>query len=337
MKEIRVGKNSTAYYNNDQNLDNYNRYLNEIVKYKPLTVVEEVECFNLIAKGDINAIDTIYKHNLLFVVSVAKKYIPIISGSNITFMDLISEGNLGLHKSINKFDTTRGFKFITYAIWWIRQYILLYISSNYRCFRITSKINQEISQVNKKLQALEQELQRPVYYYDLEQDNNTLNIKKLMGLSVRDISANSTYLTRDDEESSIINRLVSDEPSPDINMIKLDVRKNISNMLDTIPKHIKNYIIDKFGLDGQPPMSYSSIAIKYDESEQTIKNRIDKYLWNLRRYNKLIDGQVISKNYKTKEKIKNRPISICLDTNGQYSRPEFEIINGVKYQVSYLI
>jgi len=136
-------------------------HLNEIAKFRPLSREEEAETFKLIKLGDQRAIDKICKHNLLFVVSVAKRYSVMLGASStLTLEDLISEGNIGLFIAINKFNPEEGNKFISYAVWWIKQCILASIQNNIKNIRIPSSVRSELNKINRKEQQLTQLFER---------------------------------------------------------------------------------------------------------------------------------------------------------------------------------
>jgi RNA polymerase primary sigma factor len=208
------------------NKEIFNRYLIEIEKLKPLTKEEEVCLFKQIeTNDDQTAIDKICKHNLLFVVSVARSYAKTLPKSSLTLEDLVSEGNIGLCLAIRKFDYKTGNKFISYAVWWIRQHILKCIQDNIKSIRIPSNIRTVINKYNKKESNLEQIFNRKpttleVFESMLEDGNNVSSAQKLddiLDVSTFEKSLNSLVIM--DGTVELGGLIKSDELPVDIQLI----------------------------------------------------------------------------------------------------------------------
>jgi RNA polymerase primary sigma factor len=289
---------------NDKNV--YDRYIQEITKLKPISREEEVELFKLIKEtGDRKAIEKICKHNLLFVVSVAKRYASMIGNSSITLEDLISEGNLGLYSAIERFDYTTGNKFISYAVWWIRQAILSSIQYNIKSIRLPSSIKGDINKINRKEEYLEQLLGRTPSsieiweamvedgdMIDLGEDDNSkrgelhkreFKIDELKKMSRFETSLNS--FTSDDETHEIGDLVKCDDLTPDNSMI-LNERKELTlAMLSKLPSRAQDFIRDYYGIDTEP-MTYKAIGEKYDVTAETARQIVDKNIRRLRGNNR---------------------------------------------------
>lgn len=334
MKEFRVGKGAAVRFNNSVDQDNFNRYISDITKYQLLTIEEEIECFTKIKKGDKTYIDKICKHNLRFVVSVAKQYMPFTKSNCITLMDLISEGNMGLYQAALKFDETRGFKFISYAIWWIRQKILSYIAENYKSVKIPYTIFGAINKINKEVSRLEQEQERIVNFDEINYLHTEDQFKTILNVKGTDISANSTFFNIDDEESSLLNRFQSHD-NADNNINYIDLQANILEAISKFPTHIATCIIEKYGLNGNEPMTYEAIADKHDISVDNVRIRISKYLSKLKRTYNLEDNLLIKKETNYVLNDKNNIIKMICDISD--TKNVNEIINGKNYEVRYLL
>jgi len=261
------------------------KYLTELAKLPMITHEEEIELTRKIREGDKAALNKMVCANLRFVVSVAKQY----QNRGIDLQDLINEGNLGLIKAAYKFDETRGFKFISFAVWWIRQSILQNIADNSRLIRIPLN---KISLQNKFLTAyskLEQDLSRPPC--DEE-------VMEKMGLGQKEISDLMKIMQRvqsydsplsDDETSpsllDVIQPLDSDIYSPDKPLLLTEsIKKDVNRAIATLPEKEREMVELFFGLNGRQPLSFSEIALKYDCSAERVRQIKEKALRRLRRF-----------------------------------------------------
>ena len=281
---------------NPSNREAYNVYITSIAKYKTLSKEEEVELFKELAKSDNKKPikDKICLHNLLFVVSVAKKYHSTLFKNVLTLEDLISEGNLGLYEAVDRFDYKTGNKFITYAVWWIRQFILKLIQENIKTVRTPNNKQDLIKWVKRKTEELEQEYGRDIDVKELyalsknvKHDGSSNGIGEFIRLieaSKYDISL-STPLS-DDNTTTMLDMVVSDDKDYLHEMVNEEIAKNIDIMLGKLPVTIRNYFIDYYGLNGATPLTFNDIGDKYEISGESIRNYIKKYLRVLRHKNK---------------------------------------------------
>jgi RNA polymerase primary sigma factor len=270
-------------------------YLRDIAKHKPLSREEEIEAFKIIKETkDPQAIEKVWKHNLLFVVSVARKYAASINSSVITMEDLVTEGNIGLYNAIEKFDYTKGYKFISYAVWHIRQCILDSINKDIISIKLPSNIKGDIKKIKKIRQALEQEHGRLVNTLEvfestlekggLKNFNNLSKMEEMLKLNQFEQSLNTKI---GEEEQIEIGDLIEDgNPSPEDIMIKDEREKLAHIFLNDIPSEVSNYIRDYFGIGTNDSLNYTEIANKYGKKQYYIRNIVEKHLLWLRIKNK---------------------------------------------------
>jgi len=270
------------------------KYLEEIGGFSPLPPEEEVALARRIRKGDEEALDKLVKANLRFVVSVAKEY----QGQGLPLQDLISEGNLGLIKAVQRFDETRGFKFISYAVWWVRQTILQALAEQSRLVRLPINRIGAINKVGRALEALEKEYGREPSMDEIaiHMDISSYEVADALKISARHLSLDEPFGSRGDEmrflsgglfkiqpSGSLIDLLVNDscEP-PDIELIKLSLRIEVEEALWTLkPKH-REVIELYFGLGGARPLNQQEIARELRRTPEAIRQRLDKALNLLR-------------------------------------------------------
>lgn len=281
---------------NPNDLETYNRYLREISKFKPLSRDEEVETFKKYKEtGDSRFKDKICKHNLLFVVSVAKRYAAVIPFSTLTLEDLINEGNIGLCLAVDRFDQESGNKFISYAVWWIRQQITKSIQDNFKTIKLPPNVKTLIRKIEKKEAELEQILSRDVTTEDIFHAfiNDELGlittshkIDELLKVNRYEISLNKRV--KEDEEFEIIETLKSDTNTPYEDFETKERLKILHDMMNKLPDYVKNYLTDFFGLNEQPQLTLKEMAQKYERSSTGIKQTIDKYMRRMRANNKSV-------------------------------------------------
>lgn len=295
MKRIDV-KNSeqNIAYPNSKML--YDRYIVDISKYKPLTREKELELFKRLEKNknDVEAYNKLYQHNLLFVVSVAKRYSSSVSKSSLTLEDLISEGNLGLSVAINHFDYKTGNKLISYAVWHVRQHIIRLIENNIKTVRLPSNLVKLVAKFNKELALIEQKIgdkpSNKEVFEALKKDgtlNRTYDLTKMESVingfkfekSLSDKTSNSDYnLTLEDVLPN--NDILQDEI-----LNNKERKQQLTNMLDSLPLRIKKYITDYYGINQLLPLSLNEIGEKYGTKAYTVKRDIKKYLRILKNRN----------------------------------------------------
>jgi len=251
----------------DTSEDSISMYLKEVRKINILTHEEELEITKKIAEGDEKKIDELVKANLRFVISIAKEY----QGQGIPLVDLINEGNYGLIKAAKKFDYTRGFRFISYAVWWIKQSILHCLSENSRTVRLPVNITNQLSKVNKEIANFEQTYHRkPV---DGEIDLSVLNHPTCGSLN-----------DKINEDGDEILDLVEDTSfeRPDSDFYSEDILKNnLEKTLDVLSEREKNIIYMYFGIDGSP-MTLEQIGEEYGLTKERIRQIKEKSLRKLR-------------------------------------------------------
>lgn len=275
---------------NNKNI--FNKYLAEIAKLRPLSREEEIVLFKRIQlNDDQKAIDMICKHNLLFVVMVAKRYAKTLNKSSLTLEDLVNDGNIGLLLAIRKFDYTTGNKFISYAVWMIKSCILKSIQDNVKSIRIPSNARSVINKSKKQEIKLEQIFGRTPSHLEIFEamiedgemnENDTINkFDKLININFYEKSLNS--LINDETVTEIGELIKSDDLEPQDLLLGKERKQLILKLIDNVPQHIKNYYNDYYGLDGEKPLSLIEMGDKYEEQPATIKLRMGKHLRNIKR------------------------------------------------------
>jgi len=281
MRQLKITQQITRRDESSINL-----YFQEINKYDLISPEEEVELAKRIHHGDQDAMEKLVVANLRFVVSVAKQY----QNQGLSFPDLINEGNVGLVKAAGKFDETRGFKFISYAVWWIRQSIIQAISEQTRIVRLPLNRLSSINKISKAIPFLEQELEREptdkeiADYLDVSEDEVSLanDIKK------RQISFDSPLSQHDESDFSLYDKVQSDSiPMPDSNIIRESLGVNITRALGKLSRREASILILSFGLDNSPSHTLNDIAQKFDMSAERVRQIRSIGLYKLR---KLIEG-----------------------------------------------
>ncbi len=255
MRQLKIAKQVT-----NRDTPSLDKYLTEIGKVKLITAAEEVELAQRIKRGDHTALEALTKANLRFVVSVAKQY----QGHGLTLPDLISEGNLGLIKAATRFDETRGFKFISYAVWWIRQQILQSLAEQARFVRLPLNRIGSINRIGKAIAKLEQENERTPNELELaEVLDMTVDDVRLLLLDARRHVSMDAPLPGSYSESSM--HEVYKDPaavSAEEILIDEDRKSTIISVLDTLPEREADVLIRFYGLKGKHPETYEEIGRK---------------------------------------------------------------------------
>ncbi len=281
---------------NPNNRDIFNKYLAEISKLQPLSKDEEIDLFKQIEinKDNQQAIDKLCKHNLLFVVSVAKKYSKTIDKSSLTLEDLVNDGNIGLCIAVRRFDYKTGNKFISYAVWWIQAMILKSIQDNVKSIRIPQNARLILTKIKKQEDKLEQKFSRypttleifegMVEDGDTKANDTVYKMDELINISTFEKSLNS--LISVDGSTELGEMVVCEELKPDELLLAQEKNKLITSILDSLPDLIKNYFIDFYGFSGEKPLTVVQMGEKYDDIPATIRLRMGKYLRQLKHTNR---------------------------------------------------
>lgn len=274
MRQLKITKQVT---NRDtQSLD---KYLHEIGKEELLTAEEEVELARLIKTGDAISLDKLIRGNLRFVVSVSKQY----QNQGLTLPDLINEGNLGLIKAAQRFDETRGFKFISYAVWWIRQSILQALAEQARIVRLPLNKIGSINKINKTLSRLEQEFEREPSAEEIAKnlDMQPEDVKKALMTSNRHVSMDAPL--QQGEEGSMYEVMSNkDLPLPDRNLITDSLRKEIERTLTTLSQREADILRLYFGLNLTPANTLEEIGEKFDLTRERVRQIKEKAIRKLK-------------------------------------------------------
>ena len=236
MRQLKISKQITN--RESQSLD---KYLQEIGKVDLLTPDEEVTLAQRIKEGDQQALEKLTKANLRFVVSVAKQY----QNQGLSLGDLINEGNLGLIKAAQRFDETRGFKFISYAVWWIRQSILQALAEQSRIVRLPLNRVGSLNKISKTFSELEQKFEREPSPDELAEvlDVTTAEVVDTMKISGRHVSMDAPFVQG--EENSLLDVLENDsEETPDQGLMNDSLRREVQRALSTLTRHILNTLVD---------------------------------------------------------------------------------------------
>lgn len=277
MRQLKITNSITS--RGSQSLEDY---LNDISKQPLLTVEEEVKLAQRIRNDDREALERLVCANLRFVVSVAKQY----QNQGLTLPDLINEGNIGLIKAAEKFDETRGFKFISYAVWWIRQSILQALAEQSRMVRLPLNQVSAVSRINKLIMKFEQEHERKPSAYELSEliDETPEKIRDSLRANGRPMSINAPLGEGDD---STLLEVISDENTPqaDRGMIDISLATEIERMLDTLDEREKTIVEMCFGINNRE-MTLEEISEKFGLSRERVRQIREKALLKLRHSNK---------------------------------------------------
>ena len=273
MRQLKITKSIT-----NRESASLDKYLQEIGKEDLITVEEEVELAQRIRKGDQEALEKLTKANLRFVVSVAKQY----QNQGLSLPDLINEGNLGLIKAAEKFDETRGFKFISYAVWWIRQSILQALAEQSRIVRLPLNQVGSLNKINKAFARFEQEHERVPSPEELAQELELPHEKVTDTLRVagRHISVDAPFA--DGEDNSLLDVLVNpDSPNADRGLINESLATEVDRALETLTERERDIIRYFFGI-GCSEMTLEEIGEKFDLTRERVRQIKEKAIRRLR-------------------------------------------------------
>ncbi|MBX2962951.1 MAG: RNA polymerase sigma factor RpoD/SigA [Cyclobacteriaceae bacterium] len=274
MRQLKISKQITN--RESQSLD---KYLQEIGKVDLLTPDEEVDLAKRIKAGDQIALEKLTKANLRFVVSVAKQY----QNQGLSLGDLINEGNLGLIKAAQRFDETRGFKFISYAVWWIRQSILQALAEQSRIVRLPLNRVGSLNKISKTFSELEQKYEREPSPEELAEvlDVTTAEVVDTMKISGRHVSMDAPFVQG--EENSLLDVLENDsEETPDSGLINDSLRKEVQRALSTLTQREADVIQLYFGLNGEHAMTLEEIGEKFNLTRERVRQIKEKAIRRLR-------------------------------------------------------
>ncbi len=268
MRQLKITKQVT-----NRETASLDKYLQEIGKVDLITAEEEVELAQRIKAGDMIALEKLTKANLRFVVSVAKQY----QNQGLSLPDLINEGNLGLIKAAKRFDETRGFKFISYAVWWIRQSILQALAEQSRIVRLPLNKIGSINKINKAFAQLEQEHERIPSAKEIADllEMSESDVKESMKNSGRHVSMDAPLV--EGEDSNLYDVVRSGEsPSPDKDLLVESLRVEIERSLNTLTPREADVIRLYFGLNGNHPMTLEEIGETFDLTRERVRQIKEK-------------------------------------------------------------
>lgn len=273
MRQLKITKSIT-----NRESASLDKYLQEIGRKDLITVDEEVELAQRIKQGDQAALDKLVSANLRFVVSVAKQY----QNQGLSLPDLIDEGNLGLIKAAQKFDETRGFKFISYAVWWIRQSILQALAEQSRIVRLPLNQVGSLNKIGKALQRFEQENERRPSASELA-DQLDVPVEKIadtMKVSGRHVSVDAPFV--DGEDNSLLDVLPNDDsPMADASLNQESLAKEVNRALDQLNPRERDILKMFFGI-GCQEMTLEEIGAKFDLTRERVRQIKEKAIRRLR-------------------------------------------------------
>jgi RNA polymerase primary sigma factor len=271
---VKISKQFTN--RESQSLD---KYLQEIGKVDLLTADEEITLAVSIKKGDSDALEKLTKANLRFVVSVAKQY----QNQGLSLGDLINEGNLGLIKAAKRFDETRGFKFISYAVWWIRQSILQALAEQSRIVRLPLNRVGALNKIGKAYSNLEQEFEREPNASELanELDMDVTEVSDTLKISGRHVSMDAPFVHG--EENSLLDVMENeDQPSPDNTLISESLKVEIESALSTLTERETEVIRLYYGLNKEHSLTLEEIGEKFNLTRERVRQIKEKAIRRLR-------------------------------------------------------
>lgn len=274
MRQLKISKQIT-----NRETQSFDKYLQEIGKLGLVTAEEEVELAKRIRSGDVVAVEKLTKANLRFVVSVAKQY----QNYGLTLGDLVNEGNLGLIKAAKRFDETRGFKFISYAVWWIRQSIMQSLAEQSRIVRLPLNRVNGLNKILKTFSMLEQQYQR---------DPTTEELAEAVGVSADEIVENQRYSGRhvsvdaplhEGEENSLLDVLAdANYEMPDSDLLSDSLKTEIQRALSTLTTRECEVMTLYFGLNGNAPMTLEELGDRLHLTRERVRQIKEKATRRLR-------------------------------------------------------
>ena len=276
MRQLKITKQVT-----NRETASLDKYLQEIGRVDLITAEEEVSLAKRIKEGDEEALERLVKANLRFVVSVSKQY----QNQGLSLPDLINEGNLGLIKAAQRFDETRGFKFISYAVWWIRQSILQALAEQSRIVRLPLNKIGSINKINKAFAKLEQEFERTPTAVELAEslDMTIDEVKQSLKNAGRHVSMDAPLKQGDESSSTMYDVLrTGDSPAPDDQLMTESLRREIERSLKTLTPREADVIRLYFGLNGEHPMTLEEIGERFDLTRERVRQIKEKAIRRLK-------------------------------------------------------
>ncbi len=276
MRQLKISKQVT-----NRETASLDKYLQEIGRVDLITAQEEVDLAQKIKKGDQLALTKMVNANLRFVVSVSKQY----QNQGLSLPDLINEGNLGLIKAAQRFDETRGFKFISYAVWWIRQSILQALAEQSRIVRLPLNKIGSINKINKTFARLEQEFEREPSADEIgvALDLSPEDVKEAMRHTGRHVSMDAPLASSDENTSNMYDVLQSeDSPSPENSLISEPLRKEIERALATLTTREADVVRLYFGLNGEHALTLEEIGERFDLTRERVRQIKEKAIRRLK-------------------------------------------------------
>ena len=273
MRQLKITKQITS-----RDTPSIEKYLHDIGKIDLVTVEEEVDLARRIHKGDLKARDRLVNANLRFVVSVSKQY----QNQGLSLPDLINEGNLGLIKAAQRFDETRGFKFISYAVWWIRQSIMQAIAEHTKIVRLPMNRIGCIKKVNRTFSELEQKFERKPSILEIAEvlELAPKDVKEALNISGRHVSMDASV--RHDEEGTMYDKMPADDiPAPDRELVNESLQKEIERALSTLTEREANIVRLSFGINGKHPHSLEEIGEAFNLSRERVRQIKNKAIRRL--------------------------------------------------------
>jgi RNA polymerase primary sigma factor len=296
QKPLQIAGDTIISHANDKK--NYNRYINEVAKFQVLTTDEEVEYFTKLRQGETKYFDLIAKRNLRFVISIAKRYQnTVVATSTISLEDLISEGNIGLCTAINKFDHTMGFKFISYAVHYIRQTMGKCIQDHIRTIRIPSSKQLVYSRLkkleNELLQVYEMNtipaivLQEHAINKEIIKEDYMCSVAQIYTENDFEASLDKTFNKGTNHENeATLKDIISDESfeSGDVTVLRKEREEFLQKCLTEIPTSVAEMFNLFYGLNGQEPMMLKEIGKRFDRSGETVRLTLKRWGRKIRRH-----------------------------------------------------
>lgn len=276
MRQLKIAKQVT-----NRETASLDKYLQEIGRVDLVTADEEVELAKRIREGDKAALERLTKANLRFVVSVSKQY----QNQGLSLPDLINEGNVGLIKAAERFDETRGFKFISYAVWWIRQSILQALAEQARIVRLPLNKIGTINRINRAFSELEQKYERPPTADELAEylDCSVNDIRQSLANSGRHVSMDAQLVEGDESSSSLYDVLANDSlPTPEDGLAVESLRKDIERSLSTLTSREGDVVRMYYGLNGKAPLTLEEIGERFDLTRERVRQIKEKAIRRLR-------------------------------------------------------